>query len=1044
MSRVPPRHPDEVPESFGRYRLVKLLGKGGMGSVYLAHDPQLDRSVALKVPQLSGTESASVVARFTTEARAAAALHHPNICPIHEVGEVDGVPYLVMAFVEGKPLGEYAALRPLSPRQSAALVRKLALALDEAHRRGVVHRDLKPANIMIDKRGEPIIMDFGLARRARAGDPRLTQDGACMGTPAYMPPEQIKGEIDAMGPASDIYSLGVILYELLARRLPFSGDVMALLARVVTEEPPPPSQFCPDLDPELEAICLTAMAKKIEDRHGSMAELAAALLQYLRGSTGATLGQEPAKEAKTAPPAARSNPRKDPSTQPEGIRVSQMGGLRSMAMAQAQLPTPRTPSTEKPRPRKSKRARRRGFPAWGWLVAGGGGVAVVLLAGLWAAGVFRAGPRADSGPPPQFASQTRADADPKPPPAPANQDSEKSKLPSPGVVGLWEHTVKAKNINQRIELLSNGRVTGSRNGLPATWALEGSTLTLTWGEKGTLGNGIWRDVCTIAPDGMSYTGRDLQDNLVEGKRIGSADTTGPAEKPPLQSESVKPADLPNAVALFNGKDLKGWTLHSGKLADWTVADGILTTRSTSRGWLMSDTEFDDFELRLEYRVSAKGNSGVTFRATMNGDATKNNLEVQILDDAGYPNQRFDHYTGSIFGIVPPGRRASRPVGEWNEMRISARKSKVTVVINGAKVIDGDLNYYKQNSNHPGLTRARGHIGLQSWEGTTSFRNIWIQPISGTPPEEKSSPEEKVDRGEQLHLIRICDGGIWPVNISTDSRTVLVSSGPAPGRTRLLDLQTGKDVALPMYGYMSGFATGRSELIAGSNERPRNLQVYDLGGNLRRVLPLKDQLWNLFVSPRGDRVVYPSPGGDRLIDTLTGKEIKRWPRGKQDSQFSGFSTDGKLVLFRADPKEPTPEIVRSADTGAELKGLEPQKASWFRGYYPDGRKMTTWTGEPDGRYVRCFAVDGGREIGKVNIRTLGAKRWKLSPDGKRILIFHDDRNVRVWDFTTGKELTAFPAFKLDKITGFDISPDNKYACAGGEPGWFYIWRLPEPN
>ncbi len=379
MSPVSPRHPDELPASFGRYRLIKLLGKGGMGSVFLAHDAQLDRPVALKIPQLGSTQTASVLARFLTEARAAAAVHHPNICPIHEVGEIDGVPYLTMAFVEGKSLGEYAALRPLSPRQSVALVRKLALALDEAHKRGVVHRDLKPANIMIDRRGEPIIMDFGLARRARPGDVRLTQDGACMGTPAYMPPEQVKGEIDVMGPASDIYSLGVILYELLAGRLPFSGDVMAVLAQVVMEEPPPPSRFCPELDPELEAICLKAMAKKIEDRYPSMAQLAAALLAYLRGNTAATQGPEPAKGSKTAPAAdaaARNSRRNDSGTQPEGIRVGQMGGLRSMAT--------QPPSADKPRRRKPKRERRQRMPSWVWIAAGGAAALLIVLIG-WAA-----------------------------------------------------------------------------------------------------------------------------------------------------------------------------------------------------------------------------------------------------------------------------------------------------------------------------------------------------------------------------------------------------------------------------------------------------------------------------------------------------------------------------------------------------------------------------------------------------------------------------------------------------------------------------------
>jgi serine/threonine protein kinase len=276
--------PRQLPCPFGRYQLRKLLGQGGMGAVYLAHDAQLDRPVALKMPLLSAADGAQILARFYREARAAALLRHPHVCPIHDVGEIDGQPYLTMAFIEGKSLAAFARARPLTPRQSAALLRKLALALQEAHSHGVIHRDLKPANIMIDTRGEPMVMDFGLARRARPGDPQLTQRGDVLGTPAYMSPEQVGGNVDAIGPACDIYSLGVILYELLTGRLPFTGDPMAVLSQVLLDEPPPPAQLRPDLDPALEAICLGAMAKKIDDRYSSMAALAAALQSYLRGA----------------------------------------------------------------------------------------------------------------------------------------------------------------------------------------------------------------------------------------------------------------------------------------------------------------------------------------------------------------------------------------------------------------------------------------------------------------------------------------------------------------------------------------------------------------------------------------------------------------------------------------------------------------------------------------------------------------------------------------------------------------------------------------
>ncbi len=205
--------PAELAGQFGRYRIDRLLGRGGMGSVYLAHDTQLDRPVALKVPHFTPEDGPEILERFYREARAAATLAHPNICPVYDVGEVGGVPYLTMAYVEGKPLAAFLKDgKPVLAAQAAAVVRKLALALQEAHARGVLHRDLKPANVMINARKEPVIMDFGLARRVNKEEVRLTRKGAVLGTPAYMSPEQVGGDPDAVGPRSDVYSLGVILY----------------------------------------------------------------------------------------------------------------------------------------------------------------------------------------------------------------------------------------------------------------------------------------------------------------------------------------------------------------------------------------------------------------------------------------------------------------------------------------------------------------------------------------------------------------------------------------------------------------------------------------------------------------------------------------------------------------------------------------------------------------------------------------------------------------------------------------------------------------
>ncbi len=276
----------DLPETFGRYRIVKKLGQGGMGSVYLAHDTQLDRPVALKVPQFSPQDGPQVLQRFFREAQTAAKIRHPHLCPVYDAGEIGGVPYLTMAYLEGRLLSEYVrAEQPPPVGQTVELVRKLAWALLEAHTHGIVHRDLKPANIFVDRCGEPVVMDFGLARRTTGEDVTITQHGALLGTPAYMAPEQARGKGETIGPASDIYGLGVILYELLTGQRPFRGQLLEVLSQILTEEPEPPSKHRPDLDRSLEAICLKALAKRPEDRYASMAEFAAALTGYLAGDS---------------------------------------------------------------------------------------------------------------------------------------------------------------------------------------------------------------------------------------------------------------------------------------------------------------------------------------------------------------------------------------------------------------------------------------------------------------------------------------------------------------------------------------------------------------------------------------------------------------------------------------------------------------------------------------------------------------------------------------------------------------------------------------
>jgi tetratricopeptide (TPR) repeat protein len=270
-----------LPPRFGRYEIRRQLGRGGMGTVYLAHDTRLNRLVALKVPNLGGDPDAA--RRFVREARAAAALQNPNICPVYDSGAIDGRPFLTMAYLDG---GSLADRLPLPVGEAVKLVRTLADALDEAHRAGVMHRDLKPANVLFNGKGQPVITDFGLARQLAAAGPESLSGPGIVGTPAYMAPEQVNGDAGAIGPATDVYALGVVLYEALTGRRPFEGPLGTLLARITTDEPEPPSRLRPDVDARLSAVCLRALAKKPTDRFPAMAAFAAALNECVAGRRG--------------------------------------------------------------------------------------------------------------------------------------------------------------------------------------------------------------------------------------------------------------------------------------------------------------------------------------------------------------------------------------------------------------------------------------------------------------------------------------------------------------------------------------------------------------------------------------------------------------------------------------------------------------------------------------------------------------------------------------------------------------------------------------
>lgn len=272
-----------TPTVIGRYEIIREIARGGMGVVYEASDMELNRVVALKTLIIGEMANEEDVERFLQEAKLTASFNHPGIVPIHEIGIHENVHFFTMDYIDGVPIDEYVKKTRMNARKIMKMVIQIAEALGYAHSKGIIHRDIKPGNILVDHSGNPLLMDFGLAKQQNVGK-GLTMSGVALGTPAYMPPEQAEGKLKQIDARSDIYSLGAVLYELIAGRPPFTGTSLAeTLQAVIHEEPVSLKNMIPGLALDVDTICMKCLAKDKNKRYSSIKAMLRDMERFIKG-----------------------------------------------------------------------------------------------------------------------------------------------------------------------------------------------------------------------------------------------------------------------------------------------------------------------------------------------------------------------------------------------------------------------------------------------------------------------------------------------------------------------------------------------------------------------------------------------------------------------------------------------------------------------------------------------------------------------------------------------------------------------------------------
>jgi WD40 repeat protein len=1051
----------------GRFELRRELGRGGFGVVWLAHDAQLDRDVALKVPRADVLEDPELRERFLREARAAAALDHPNVVPLYEAGEVGSVCYIASAYCPGTNLAAWLRQRaePVPAREAALLVATLADGVEHAHSRGVVHRDLKPANVLlVDRRAskdacpseegrqgclqyEPKITDFGLAKLLE-GEPGAsaagvqTESGAIVGTPCYMAPEQAGGHSREVGPAADIYALGAILYEVLTGRPPFQGEtVLDILLQVRTQEPVPPGSLRPKLPRDLETICLKCLQKEPQRRYGSAEALADDLECWLDGEP---IQARPVSTWRRVMYWTKRRPALAALIAVSGVAALALVAVLVGLFYNARLETANT----------ELRAQQ--------------GLARHHLYAAHLNLAQRAWEGADLASVLELLEGHRPDQ-------PGQEDLRGFewhylwRLCHRELVTIRGHTSPVNDLG------------GNSDGHP----FFGASVAFS-PDSTHLATGFWDGTVKVwdartGGKALALKGHTCRVFSVafspDGKHLASAGGN--------PSDSSKPPGELKVWDAQTGREV--CTLKGHQLWVWSVAfspDGRRLA-SASQDQTVKVWDLQTGQETLSFRAHRNPVWSVCFSPDDKRLATASPDQTVKVWDAQTGQQVFalkGHNNGRAASVAfsPDGKRLAGAFGSWVE-----RAAQLLGVGGGVAVWDAQTG--EEELSFPGHTGPVTSVAFSSdgerlatashdrtvkvWDAQSGKEALTLKGHTSAVNSVAFSPDGtrlasvswdgtvKVwdVQTEQEGFTLSCPAGATAVAFSPDGRR-LASAGAK--EVSDLDPDTGQevdsveseikvwDLSMSTKGQQAG---GKETLtLKRHNFSVTSIAFSPDGTRLASAHepyePAKpEERWAR--SSMAGGLAKPLPGVVLVWDAQTGRDVLTLKGHTGPVRGVAFSPDGKRIASASgglppDRSKPGEVKVWDAQTGQELLTFMGHTGSVFDvAFSPDGTRLASAGGEPftpvKSGEVKVWDLQAGKEVLSLQGHTQPVCRVAFRPDGRCLASASDDRTVKVWDATTGRELFPLKGH-TDRVTGVAFSPDSKRLASASADGTVRVW------